>query len=270
MIRTLLLVLVTALSLAAGRIEAHYDVHFSVFGKIGEADVFLETIGRHYHIRVEAGLVGTAASLGRNRREIHQSFGFIENGMLVPTYYKKERRSDYRHEDTYFVIDPEGTITKYRFRQKEVEESHFDIARGFYSETKVEKSSDESVAPYKATNDLLSLFFNVKSLMASLKPSEHVVKTAAGAKGKKGEILITNPGGEKRKEMAELMPDNDDRFVTVLVNQDIFESEKGELYINLDEAFLAKEAMLKDVLLFGDIRGKRVSQTGSIEIPGRP
>ena len=271
MIRRLLpLLLLTALSLAAGRIEAHYDIHFSVFGKIGEADLSLETFGDHYHIRVEAGLVGTAAALGRNRREIHQSFGFIENGLLVPTYYKKMRRSDYRHEDTYFVIDTDGTITKYRFRRNEVDETHFDIARGFYSETKIETSSDESVSPYKATNDLLSLFFNVKALMAALKPSEHVVKTAAGAKGKKGEILITNPGGDKRKEMAELMPDNEDRFVTVLVNQDIFESEKGELYINLDDAFLAKEAMLKDVLLFGDIRGKRVSQRGRIEIPGRP
>jgi hypothetical protein len=53
------------------------------------------------------------------------------------------------------------------------------------------------------------------------------------------------------------MPGNEDRLVTVVVDQDIFESDRGELYVSLDSDYLAIEAMLKDVLLFGDIRAVR-------------
>ncbi len=267
--RAVLFLLAVTLSIQAAIIEAKYDISFAVFGKIGEAYVALETDEHFYHITVQAGLSGSAASLGGHRREKHESFGFIDNGVLTPTLYKKERRSDSRNEDTYFVIDPDGTVTKYRFKEKEYEDYSFDIATGITAVTKVRKSSSVEKLPFKADNDLLSLFFNVKTLMKNMERGTHVVKTAAGAKGDKGEILITNPGGEKRQELADLMKDNKDRFVTVVVNQDIFESDKGELYINLDEDFLAKEAMLKDVLMFGDIRGKRVWQNGHLKIAGR-
>ncbi len=265
-----LLNLITALTLGsmlhAASISAKYDISFSVFGKIGEAVVSYETYGKFYHIRTEGGLTGTAASIGQNRREIHESFGVIENGALRPELYKKMRRSDHRHEDTYFVFDPDDhSVQKFRFRQKNVYKSHFDFMKMQTIETvHVKKSDSAKTLPYKAQNDLLSLFFNVRTLLGDIPRGREKAETTAGAKGEKGEITITNPAGKKRKEIARLMRDNEDRFVTVVINQDIFQSDKGELFINLDADYLAKEVMLKDVLLFGDIRGKRVWQKGEI------
>ncbi|MEA3372644.1 MAG: hypothetical protein U9Q62_03020 [Campylobacterota bacterium] len=265
-----LLNLITALvlgsTLNAASISAKYDISFSVFGKIGEATVSFKTYGKFYHIYIDGGLSGTAASIGQNRREVHESFGVIENGILKPELYKKIRRSDHRHEDTYYVFDPDShNVQKFRFRQKNIYKSHFNWSKMKNVETMtVEKSDSLETLPYKAENDLLSLFFNVRTLLGEIPQGSEKSETTAGAKGEKGEITITNPAGKKRKEIAKLMPDNEDRLVTVVINQDIFQSDKGELYINLDADYLAKEAMLKDVLLFGDVRGKRVWQKGEI------
>ena len=47
-------------------------------------------------------------------------------------------------------------------------------------------------------------------------------------------------------------------FLTVILNDRIFASAKGELLINLDSSGLCEKAILEDVLLFGDIVGKRI------------
>ena len=44
----------------------------------------------------------------------------------------------------------------------------------------------------------------------------------------------------------------------VIINDDIFASEKGELLVNLRDDGIVQQAVLKDVLFFGDIRGEIV------------
>lgn len=265
MIRPLLTAALLSLSLTAGMIQARYDISFSVFGKIGEAKVSLETYGEFYHITVDGGLTGAAASMGGHRREVHESFGVIRDGMLEPELYKKQRRSDKRHEDTYYVFYPDGAIDKFRFRQRTVNKTRFDTKEfRIVDDSYIEKSDSMERVDFKAKNDLLSLFFNVRALLKDMPRGSETEEKVAGAKSEDNKISITNPAGKKRQEISELMPDNEDRLVTVIINQDIFQSDRGELYINLDETYLAKEAMLKDVLLFGDVRGVRVWQDGEL------
>lgn len=254
-------------SLHGTSVSAQYDVTFSVFGKIGEARVSYDDDGRFYHIHVDGGLTGTAASIGQHRREIHDSFGVIKDGVLEPTLYKKARYADHRDEETYYVFDHENKqIEKHRFRQKKVNDSRFDLdTMSFIQTPGIERSSSLDILPYYAENDLLSLFFNIRTLLCDIPEGKEKISHAAGVRNDKGEIVITNPAGKKRNELAALMPKNDNRFVTVVVDQDIFKSDRGELYMSLDEDFLAHEAMLKDVLLFGDIHGYRVWQRGGFK-----
>lgn len=255
-----------AVTLHAASISAKYDVSFSIFGKIGEANVYYEHDDRFYHIYVDAGLTGVAASMAHHRREVHESFGSIKEGILVPELYKRTKRSDHRYEELYFVFMPEGSILKFLFREKNVYTSHFDFVKmKNIKEMQIEKSHSVDLLPYQASNDLLSLFFNIRTILLTIPEGTKKAEYAAGARNDKGEILITNPAGKKRHELATLMPEHENRLITVIVDQDIFKSGKGELYLSLDKDHLAIEAMLKDVLLFGDIRGKRVSTTGTLE-----
>ena len=45
----------------------------------------------------------------------------------------------------------------------------------------------------------------------------------------------------------------------VLLNKRIFASKNGEMYIDLNDDGICTNAVLKDVLMFGDIRGKMTS-----------
>ncbi len=257
--RYLLIVLFVLSSLSAQKISALYDVEFSIFGKIGEAYVSLSQKDARYHIYVDAGLTGKAASIGQNRREIHESFGIIEKGILKPELYKITRSATHYYNQTFFVFYPQTRkIEEHRLKEKDVEKSTFNIfTLTIDSTVKRKKSIRMKTLNYFADNDLQSIFFNVKSLLSTMNPGDEKVVHAAGGSNKKGEILVSKPNGSKYKELAQLMPKHEDKLITVLINQDIFESDKGELYISLDEDFLVKEALLKDVLLFGDIHATR-------------
>lgn len=267
--RAKLLLTILSLSIAslqAASISARYDISFSIFGKIGEANVRYEHDDRFYYIYVDAGLIGTAAAMANNRREIHESFGIIKEGILLPELYKKTRTSDHRYEESFFVPMPNKSIQKFRFREENIYSSHFDLSKMRYiKEIEVKKSSSVKRLPYQADNDLLSLFFNINSILSTIPEGKKKVEHAIGARNDKGEIIITNPTGKKRRELARLMPNNENRLITVVVDQDIFKSGKGELYLNLDKDHLAIDAMLKDVLLFGDVKGKRVWMEGSLK-----
>ncbi|MEA3523372.1 MAG: hypothetical protein U9R50_10380 [Campylobacterota bacterium] len=246
-------------SLNAQKISALYDVDFSIFGKIGEAYVSRFQKDGRYHIYVDAALTGKAASIGQNRREIHESFGIIENGIYLPELYKITRSATQFYNQTFFVFYPKlAKIEEHRLKEKDVEKNIFDVfTLNINTTVKRKKSSSMKTLDYYANNDLQSIFFNVRSLLLTMNLGDEKVVYAAGGSNKKGEILITKPDGVKYKELANLMPTHEDKLITVVINQDIFKSDKGELYISLDEDYLVKEALLKDVLLFGDIHANR-------------
>lgn len=255
-----LLPLLLALPVWGTTMTGTYDVSFSVFGKIGVADVSLTQKEGRYHIHVDGYLTGLAAHLGNNRREVHDSYGSFTGGVFTPDRYTKLRTSNGRSDRLEYRFDHEKhSVLKLRTKEYTRYEKHFDPKTlGFVETPKTVTVHAEETLPYYAANDLLSLFFNVRHFLEEIPRGGQNVQHSIGALNERGEVLITNPDGAKRRELSQLMPDNQGRLITVVVDQDIFESKKGELYINLDADYLAVEAMLKDVLLFGDIRAKRV------------
>lgn len=266
MYKSFLITLLTAAltPLTAATISGAYEVSFSVFGKIGEASVFMKEEAGRYHIHIDGKLTGLAASLGQNRRESHDSYGQIVGGIYIPDEYIKKRLSDRRDETTVYTFDhAQKRVIKHRTKVRRYTMNRFDAVTMAIAEVpQVEKQVSEAEMPYYAANDLLSLFFNVRHFLKEIPRGSQSIRHSVGATNDRGEVMITNPEGKKRAKLAKLMPANEDRLITVIVDQDIFESDKGELYINLDKDYLAIEAMLKDVLLFGDIRAKRVSHSG--------
>ncbi|MDP3292949.1 MAG: DUF3108 domain-containing protein, partial [Sulfuricurvum sp.] len=75
---------------------------------------------------------------------------------------------------------------------------------------------------------------------------------------KDGRIDINFPRDEALTQMQEKLDIKQGDFVKVVLNDRIFSSAQGELLINLDEQGLCEKAILEDVLLFGDIVGKRI------------
>ncbi|MDR0407804.1 MAG: hypothetical protein LBH45_02630, partial [Campylobacteraceae bacterium] len=89
----------------------------------------------------------------------------------------------------------------------------------------------------------------------------------ASAVGSKQQVRVIVPEGKQLKTAKKAFDNAEGLYLLVILNQDIFSSNKGELYINLDDDMTVLKAVLKNTTLFGDVWGKMVEKKtdGSLE-----
>lgn len=250
-------------------ISAKYEISFGVFGAVGSANTRLVRQGDRYEIVMDAVAQGVAGSLSGQRRESFRSKGRVVAGLLMPDLYihevsRKKGKTTKNERKTYAFDYACKTIKFQKFKGTGGE---------------LQLVSDE-ILPYFATNDLLSLFFNFSKIPHS---GDKFFVRAAGAKGADGRIDIERPRGSAAANIASelgVAPPSDANanssaeasakpgehgadkqaaaIYVVFINQPIFSSSRGELHLSLNERGYADRAVLKDVLLFGDIRARLV------------
>lgn len=231
-----LTLLLLSQTLSAKVITATYEVSYGIFQTMGIADARFETREDDtYSIRIEARTTGMAKFLTNNRVETYDSHGHIINGVLVPQKYIKIRRTDSKKTTKIYTFDhPNKTVW-----------------RGSAQSDALGKEKNE----FYAGEDVLTLFFNFKNYLKNRQDRAFYV---IGGNRKDGRIDVTFPKGNHLKEMKETLELDEGDFLKVILNDRIFSSAQGELLINLDSDGLCEKAILEDVLLFGDIVGKRV------------
>ena len=72
------------------------------------------------------------------------------------------------------------------------------------------------------------------------------------------EVII--PGRDERADYEKDLGKGAAWYLTAIIHQKIFSSSKGELILSIDEAGITQKAMLKDVMMFGDILAERVQK----------
>jgi len=216
--------------------KATYEVSFGILERIGTADALLEIRDdQSYSIRIEARTEGFAKLLTNNRIEVYESHGIVVKGKLIPNKFVKIRKTDAKKRIRIYTFDhPNKNI----------------ILENINSE-----DWKEEPVSYYAQEDILSLFFNLKHYPRT---PENQSLYALGGNKKDGKIDVVFTDKNNTFQMKEVLGMESGEFVKVILNEPIFSSEKGELYVNLDENGLCEKAVLKDVLLFGDIVGKRI------------
>ena len=261
------LLILCASALFGEMISAKYEISFGVFGAVGSANTRLVREGDRYEIVMDAVAQGVAGSLSGQRRESFRSKGRVVAGLLMPDLYvhevsRKKGKTSKNERKTY----------AFDYARKTIKFQKFKGAGG-----ELQLVSDE-ILPYFATNDLLSLFFNFSKIPHS---GDKFFVRAAGAKSADGRIDIQIPRGSAAANIASELgvapPSKADAnssaeasakpggnsadkqaatIYVVFINQPIFSSSRGELHLSLNERGYADRAVLKDVLLFGDIRAR--------------
>lgn len=231
------LVLVFFSNIASAKVlTATYEVSYGIFQTMGIADARFETREDDtYSIRIEARTTGIAKLLTNNRVEVYESHGRIIQGQLVPQKYIKIRRTDSKKSTKIYTFDH--------------------LRKVVYRENISSDEWDKVEHDYYASEDILSLFFNFKN---HLKNRQDRAFYAIGGNSKDGRIDVIFPNRDELNEMKEKLEITHGEFLMVVLNDKIFSSAKGELLINLDKEGLCEKAILEDVLLFGDIVGKRI------------
>ena len=249
----------------AQSIKAGYDVSFGIIGEIGQSEITYTQDRDNYLVHVYAYTTGLSAFLTQNRQESYFSQGKIINGTLVPNVFVKYRKNNsgtsskvFRFNHTkkkvFLTLAHLNNISSTKYSVKtmksiDVQTEEFTFKKGQFR--------------YYTDNDLLSLFFNTKKLFNSLLLGESREFSAIGSKTPNCKIDLSVPDGKLRSELKAILSDNDDKLLTIIVHQDIFQSKNGHLHINFDNDGFAKDVLLKDVIMFGDIRAKRSYQTVS-------
>lgn len=242
-------------SLFALDMTAKYNVEYGIFGNVGttETRTFVDSNNR-YKVDLHVQTVGLANFMSGGREEWFLSIGSVnEKGIFMPEVFEKvvkQRVSNINGLDSKWV--DEKVTQRYTFAH--------DSKVVMLEETKqhdgniVHKESKK--AEYYAPYDILSLFLNFPKLLPSLDLKEPVVLYAIGANEKDGrvDVMPLSNASAIRKQFS--WPDG--HMLKVILNQEIFASERGELIINLGDDGLCKQGVLEDVIFFGDIRGTRV------------
>ena len=266
-------------------ISAKYEISFGIFGAVGSANTRLVRQGDRYEIVMDAIAQGVAGSLSGQRRESFRSKGRVVAGLLMPDLYvhevsRKKGKTAKNERKTYTFDYARKTIKFQKFKGTGGE---------------LQLVSDE-ILPYFATNDLLSLFFNfskiphsgdkffvraagaksadgridierprgsvaanIASELGVAPPSDadtnSDVAASASSSGADTKTGATDANFKGRGAGADKQAA---AIYVVFINQPIFSSSRGELHLSLNERGYADRAVLKDVLLFGDIRARLV------------
>ncbi|WP_187647966.1 DUF3108 domain-containing protein [Nitrosophilus labii] len=221
-------------------IEAKYRVTYGILGKVGYSVATFTKNKDRYVIKVKAKATGLAKILSRGREEEYISEGVVQKGILIPKVYKKVRKNASKK-----------SIKVYRFDH---EKKRIFVHTKRYKSGKLESKHDE-ILQYYAKDDILSLYFNLKKYFINGK--KHLVFFAVGGNRKDGKVDVYLPEGKELKKLKSLFGNEKGLYMDVVIHQKIFASKEGRLHIVMDEkSGVAKKALLKDVIFFGDIVGK--------------
>jgi len=237
----LLTILLFLSFLNAKTIIASYKVSFGIFGRIGTADAVLKIDkDNRYKISIEAKAKGLAKVLSGGRVERYESEGKVIDGVLVPDKYLGITKTNSKRREKLYLFDHKNKkITMIKFTTRD---------------GKTTKSSE--YLKYYAKNDILSLFFNIKYFLNDFDFKGKKVLYAVGANKKDGRVDIIAPTGKELEKLKQDIGRKNGHFLIVFINQKIFASKRGELFLDINDEGIALKAVLKDVILFGDIRGK--------------
>lgn len=224
-------------------LDAVYRVNFGMFGEIGIAKAHLEKNGKQYSIRVEGEATGIAKKLSKSRKEVHLSKGHIEKGLLVSDTYTVIRSYGKKKSRKYYKIDHE---------KQQVVKTYEKFEDG------KQVSRDKKILDFYAENDLLTLYFNIASLIREKEKKGMYSFNAVGAEKQKGSVTVIVPDLKERVVYEADLGKGSAWYLTAIIHQKIFASDRGELILAIDKEGITEKAMLKDVLLFGDVIAERI------------
>jgi hypothetical protein len=237
------LILLSSTVSIAQTIKADYDVSYGIFGQIGTANALLTKDKKKYSIDIHLEATGLAKVLSGDRKERHISKGHLERGLMVSDLYQVIKS----HGDT--VINKEYWTDH---KRKRVIKKHKKFKEGKLV------SEKNTILDFYAKDDLLTLYFNLDSAIKEKHKPKRYLFQAVGAEKQKGKVTVIIPKKHDLPKYVESLGNDAAWYATAIIHQQIFSSHEGRLLLGVGEDGITNQAVLKDVIFFGDIKGIRV------------
>ena len=238
-----ILVLLCISQIQANVLDVSYEVSFGVFGKLGISDAHLETTGDKYTIDIKMKATGMAKMLSKNRKERHISKGHIVNGLYISDSYTVVKSYGKKHTEKRYTID---------HKNKKVKKEYLRTKDG-----KTEKD-EHTILDFYSENDLLTLYFNLPNMIKERLKTGTYEFSAVGAERQKGKVEVHIPKESELKRYKKVLGEGEYWYITAVIYQKIFASNKGELMLAVGKDGITQKAVLKDLVMFGDLVAERI------------
>jgi hypothetical protein len=239
----LALVLLFISQIQAKVFDVSYKVSFGMFGQLGIADARLETKDDRYTMDIKMKATGLAKTLSKNRKERHISKGHIVKGLYISDSYQVVKSYGGKHIEKRYTID---------HKNKKVKKEYLRTKNG-----KIEKN-EHTILDFYSRNDLLTLYFNLPKMIKERSKAGTYRFSAVGAERQKGTVKVIIPKESELKRYKKILGEGDYWYLTAIMYQKIFASNKGELMLAVGKDGVAEKAVLKDLILFGDLVAERI------------
>ncbi len=227
---------------AVKNLDATYSVSYGIFGKLGVSKAHLETNGNTYTIKVSAKTTGIVKRLSQNRQEYYISKGHVVDGILVSDSLEVRRSHGSKADVKRYVIDHKNKkVTKFYIKKR---------AGKVYQ-------NDSKVLDFYSKDDLLTLYFNLSKIIDFNKAGSYEL-SAVGAEKQNGKVSIVVPDAKQHAAYEKALGKGEFDYLTAIVYQKLFQSNRGELMIAIGKDGIAEKAVLKDLILYGDLTAKRI------------
>lgn len=228
--------------LQAKNIPLDYSIEFGMFGEIAHTKAMLSKKRHSYVLEVNLSVTHSIAkSMSNNLREQHISKGHISNGLLITDMFQIITYTDKFTSTSIYQVDHK----KKRIR------------RQYKKWVKGKKITDKKrVLGYYGRDDLLTFFLNLhKHIKQKAYPKNYQFQVI-GADNKNGRVDFNIPNKKSMPKLKKLLgtSSNKDWYGKVTLHRKIYGSKKGEMNIRIDKYGLMQKAILKDLVLFGDVR----------------
>ena len=238
----LMLLSITLTLTHAKTLSVDYSVEFGIFGEIGIANAVLTQTDTTYEIDIKLEATGVSKTLSGGRKERHISTGHIENGVMVSDMYQVIKTTNSKTVNKVYKIDH---VTK-------------TVSKEYQRWKNGVKVKDENTTEVYSKDDLLTLYFNLNSYIKDKTKSQDLIFTAVGAERQNSSVSIHIPDTTELKEYKDTLGADGAWYAQAIINQNIFSSDKGELFLSIGEDGITKKAVLKDLIFFGDVRAIRL------------
>ncbi|MFA5455509.1 MAG: DUF3108 domain-containing protein [Sulfurimonas sp.] len=245
-------------SIFAQDVSTRYDVHVTMFGLVGYADVTLSENGHEYEIKLVAKTIDVAALLLSNRVETFTSKGKIKNGKYIPDIFIKTKKTTKKTRvQTYYFDQKNKEVKLVEEKTKIVNKTRFDTKSFQFVTREVEqKSRKEEVLETFIGDDTLSVYLNSKH-GCSFGEKNHSV-FAIGANNDKNNVSYQCLEGQKKEPAMLKFSDGIENIYNLHVEPLDKDDKIVDVLVGYDSDGFLKEGLMDEVFWIGKISAKRV------------
>lgn len=238
--------------------STRYDVHVSLLGNVGHADIELKESAESYEIKLVATTTGVAAALLKNRVETFVSRGKIVEGKYLPDVFIKTKETTKKSKRTAYYFDHEKREIRVVEEKSElVNKVRFNpVSFELISEEVKKSSKEQSIFDEYKNNDVLSSYLNTRKECNNAAASYSL--KAVGAHDDKNDITVSLLQGEEREAAASNFSGSEKEIYDLHVEPFDKDDSIVDVLIVFDNDGLLKEALLGEIFWVGKITAKRV------------